>query len=45
MMVPKYADQPGYVTVDSTWGQIQPLEIAVGVQTRAAAAPDMQIAG
>ncbi len=33
MMVPKYADQPGYVIVDSTWGQIQPLEVAAGVQT------------
>lgn len=33
MMVPKYADEPGYVVVDSTWGQIQPLEVAPGVQT------------
>ncbi len=33
MMVPKCADQPGYVIVDSTWGQIQPLEVAAGVQT------------
>jgi len=33
MMVPKYADEPGYMIVDSTWGQIQPLEVAPGVQT------------
>jgi rhodanese-related sulfurtransferase len=33
MMVPKYADEPGCVVVDSTWGQIQPLEVAPGVQT------------
>lgn len=33
MMVPAYADAPGYVIVDSTWGHIQPLEVAPGVQT------------
>lgn len=33
MMVPKYGDELGYVVVDSTWGQIQPLEVAPGVAT------------
>ena len=33
MMVPKYGDKPGYVVVDSTWGQIQPLEVAPGIAT------------
>jgi rhodanese-related sulfurtransferase len=33
MMVPRYADEAGYVVVDSTWGQIQPLLIAPGVET------------
>lgn len=33
MMVPRFADQPGFVTVDATWGRLQPLEVAPGVQT------------
>lgn len=33
MMVPKLADREGFVTVDSTWGTIQPLEVAPGIQT------------
>ena len=33
MMVPRYAAEAGYVIVDSTWGKIQPLEVAPGVQT------------
>lgn len=33
MMVPKPADQPGLVVVDSTWGTLQPLEVAPGVRT------------
>lgn len=32
-MVPRYVDEPGYVIVDSTWGEIQPLAVAPGVQT------------
>lgn len=33
MMVPRYADERGYVLVDSTWGRIQPLKVAPGVET------------
>ena len=33
MMVPRYADEVGYVTVDSTWGTIQPLVVADNVRT------------
>lgn len=33
MMVPVYAEEAGYVVVDATWGQIQPLRVAPGVET------------
>lgn len=33
MMVPKYADEAGTVIVDATWGKLQPLEAAPGIQT------------
>jgi rhodanese-related sulfurtransferase len=33
MMIPRYGDTDGQVTVDATWGTIQPLEVAAGVQT------------
>lgn len=33
MMVPRYADQPGCVIVDATWGEIQPLRVGPGVET------------
>lgn len=33
MMVPKAADEAGYVVVDATWGQIQPLHVAPGIPT------------
>ena len=33
MMVPKLAKAAGFVIVDSTWGTIQPLEVAPGVRT------------
>lgn len=33
MMVPKLADREGFVIVDCTWGAIQPLQVAAGVQT------------
>ncbi len=34
MMVPRaLADDPGLVTVDATWGKIQPNELAAGVRT------------
>jgi rhodanese-related sulfurtransferase len=33
MMVPRYADELGYVIVDSTWGQLQPLKVAPGIDT------------
>ena len=33
MMVPKLAEAAGFVIVDSTWGTIQPLEVAPGVRT------------
>lgn len=32
-MVPRYTTEPGRVVVDSTWGRIQPLQIAPGVRT------------
>lgn len=33
MMIPRFADEPGFVRVDATWGKIQPLELAPGVRT------------
>lgn len=33
MMVPKLADREGFAIVDCTWGTIQPLQLAPGVQT------------
>lgn len=33
-MVPQpVKDEPGMVTVDTTWGEIQPIDIAEGVKT------------
>lgn len=33
MMVPVFAGEAGHVTVDATWGQIQPFQVAPGVET------------
>ena len=33
MMVPAPAEERGRVLVDSTWGEVQPLEVAPGVET------------
>ncbi len=33
MMVPELAEREGFVIVDSTWGTIQPLVVAPGVET------------
>jgi len=33
MRVPKLSDPEGFVTVDSTWGTIQPVSLAPGVET------------
>lgn len=33
MMVPRLAERDGHVVVDATWGALQPLEVAAGVQT------------